>query len=120
MSARGRPRGEPIVDAAAAISLVLGSALVFAPTTVSQLVGLAAEPRTLRAIGIADLALAPGLYLGRPQWPWMLARAAANPVIAAVFASSARSARARVVAAGLIGATALDLRTAVALRAAGR
>jgi hypothetical protein len=70
----------------------------------------------VRAIGVADLVLAVGLHLGRPSWPWLMARAATNPVIAAVAVVSGRSWRARLLAAGLAVATASDLRTAARLR----
>lgn len=48
----------------------------------------------MRPVGLADLALALRLYVGRPSWPWLLARAASNPAIAAVTLASARSRRA--------------------------
>lgn len=66
----------------------------------------------VRAIGVADLVLAVGLHLGRPSWPWLMARAATNPVIAAVSVVSGQSWRTRLLAAGLAVATASDLRTA--------
>jgi hypothetical protein len=74
----------------------------------------------VRVVGLVDLALALGLFIGRPSWPWLLARAASNPAIAVVSLASARSRRARLVAAGLIAATASDLRTVARLRAAHR
>jgi hypothetical protein len=67
-----------------------------------------------------DLALVVGLYVGRPSWPWLLARAASNPPIAAVSLATARSQRARLLGAGLAVATVSDLRTAARLRAAHR
>jgi hypothetical protein len=73
----------------------------------------------VRTIGVVDLVLAAGLHLGRPTWPWLMARAATNPVIAAVAVVSGRSRRARLLAAGLGVATASDLRTAARLRSAG-
>ena len=82
--------------------------------------GIDASPGVLRLVGLADLALAVGLYIGRPSWPWVVARAASNPMIAAVAVASARSRRARVLAACLVVASASDLRTAARLRAAYR
>lgn len=114
-----RSGGEPVVNAVAAVSLVLGSGLLIAPTAVGRALGVDSGRRVLlRTIGLVDLALAPGLYFARPQWPWLMARAASNPLIAAVTVANARSVRARVIAAGLIGATVMDLRTAARMRSA--
>ncbi|MGH8986002.1 MAG: hypothetical protein ACRDY6_19305 [Acidimicrobiia bacterium] len=101
------------------MSLVLGLALLIAPAAVGRALGVHSSRRVLRTIGLVDLALAPGLYFGRPQWPWLLARAASNPLIVAVAATNARSIRARVIAAGLIGATVIDLRNAARMRSSG-
>ena len=111
---------EPVVEAAAAVSLALGVALVLAPGLVAKVLGVAPDRRLLRAIGLVDLVLAPGLYFGRPRWPWLTARALSNPVIALFAVTRARSLRARLLAAGLVGATVMDLRTAERLRAEGR
>jgi hypothetical protein len=115
-----RPGGEAAVNAAAAVSLVLGSALLLAPAAVGRALGVESSDRVLRTIGLVDLALAPCLYFGRPQWPWLVARAASNPLIAAIAVTNARSVRARVIAAGLIGATVMDLRAAARMRSPGR
>lgn len=112
--------GEPVVTAAAVVSLVLGSALLVDPARVGRGLGVDPDRRVLRTIGLVDLVLVPGLYFGRPQWPWLVARAVSNPLIAAVAVTRARSVRARVIAAGLVCATAMDLRTAMRLRSAGR
>jgi hypothetical protein len=108
------------VEAVAAVSLVAGLAFTLAPAATARLAGIDADPRVLRAIGVTDLVLAAGLHLGRPSWPWLVARAATNPPIAAVALMSARSRRARLLAAGLAVATAADLRNAARLRAAHR
>ena len=108
------------VEAVAAVSLVAGLACTFAPAATARLAGIDADPRVLRAVGMADLVLAAGLHLGRPSWPWLVARAATNPPIAAVFLVSGRSRRARLIAAGLAVATAADLRNAARLRTARR
>jgi len=111
---------EPVVEAAARGSLVLGVALLLAPGLMAKVLGLAPDRRMLRAIGLVDLALALGLFLGRPRWPWLTARALSNPLIAVAVATRARSLRARLLAAGLVGVTVVDLRTANRLRAEGR
>jgi hypothetical protein len=82
-----------------------------APATTARLAGIDATLGVVRAVGLADLALALGLYVGRPSWPWLLARAASNPAIAAVSLASARSRRARLLAASLAVATGSDVRT---------
>jgi hypothetical protein len=107
------------VEAVAAVSLAAGLACTLAPGATARLASIDANPGVVRAIGVADLVLAAGLHFGRPSWPWMMARAATNPVIAAVAVVSGRSWRARLLAAGLAVATASDLRTAARLRATG-
>lgn len=111
----GRDRS---VEAVAAVSLAAGLACTLAPAATARLGGIDAGPGVVRAIGVADLVLAAGLHFGRPSWPWLIARAATNPAIAAVSLASGRSRRARLLAAGLAVATASDLRTAARLRAA--
>ena len=111
---------DPSVTAVAVVSLVAGLACTLAPAATARLAGIDATPGVLRAVGLADLALALGMYVGRPPWPWLLARAASNAAFAAVSLASARSRRARLLAAGLAVATVSDLRTAARLRAARR
>jgi hypothetical protein len=106
------------VEAVAAVSLVAGLVCTLAPTTTARLAGADAAPGVVRAIGVADLVLAAGLHLGRPSWPWLIARAATNPVIATVLVVSGRKRRVWLLATGLAVATASDLRTAARLRTA--
>jgi hypothetical protein len=111
---------DPSVAMVAAVSLVAGLACTLAPTATARLAGFDTTRGVVRAVGLVDLVLALGLYVGRPSWPWLLARAASNPAIAAVLLASARSRRARLLAASLAVATASDLRTVARLRAAHR
>jgi hypothetical protein len=104
------------VETVAAVSLAAGLACTLAPEATARLAGIDATAGVVRAIGVADLVLAVGLHLGRPSWPWLMARAATNPIIAGVSLVSGRSRRARLLAAGLAIATASDLRTAARLR----
>jgi hypothetical protein len=104
------------VETVAAVSLAAGLACTLAPEATARLAGIDATAGVVRAIGVADLVLAVGLHLGRPSWPWLIARAATNPIIAGVSLVSGRSRRARLLAAGLAIATASDLRTAARLR----
>jgi hypothetical protein len=111
---------DPSVTVVAAVSLAAGLACTLAPAATARLAGIDASLARVRVVGLVDLALALGLFVGRPSWPWLLARATSNPAIAAVLLASARSRRARLVAAGLVAATASDLRTVARLRAADR
>jgi hypothetical protein len=111
---------DPSVTTVAAISLVAGLACTLAPAATARLAGVDAPAGDMRAVGLVDLALALGLYVGRPSWPWLLARAASNPAIAAVTLASARSRRARLAAASLAVATASDLGTVGRLHAPHR
>jgi hypothetical protein len=74
----------------------------------------------MRAIGIADLALVPGLLTGRPRWPWVAARAGLNLTIAAFLVASrpcGQTPRPLAAAAALIAVTMRDMRVAATLRA---
>jgi hypothetical protein len=104
------------------ITLVVGGALLGAPRLASGPLGLRGEERALRGIGAADLSLVPGLLAGRPRWRWMAARAALDVAqAAALWRLAARAGdpgRAQVAAATLLGLTAADGFTALALRRA--
>ena len=102
------------------VTLVAGAALVAAPGRMSGPLGLDGQERALRAIGVSDLILVPGLLRGSPRWPWMVARAALNMGLAAYLhgvAPRSASPRALEGAAGLfVALTAVDGATALALR----
>lgn len=100
------------------ITLATGVGLTLAPDRVGRLVGID-EPRTARLIGTGDLVLAPGLVIGKPRWPWMAARTAANLPMAAIFLSSPHRS-ARVTGVALLALTVSDVRTARSLHRAGR
>jgi hypothetical protein len=98
------------------ITTVIGGVLAVAPARVGPLTGLA-DPRAARVIGLADLALVPGLIRGRPRWTWLAARAGLNLVIVGYAATAAqRNRRALVASAALVAATVSDLRVMSALR----
>ena len=59
-------------------TLAIGAALLAAPRLVTGPLGLDGQDTAVRAIGVSDLVLVPGLLRGSPRWPWMLARAAFN------------------------------------------
>jgi hypothetical protein len=134
MSARRRPGGgeDGAVHAAAAlerlplvtgcVTLATGVALAAAPRLLTGPFGLDGQEAAVRAIGVSDLVLVPGLLAGRPRWPWMVARAAFDvPVAAWLHAVAGRSSspKALEVAAGLLaGLVVVDGATALALHRA--
>ncbi len=98
-------------------TVVIGSALLAAPRRVGALSGID-DPSTARRIGLVDLALAPGLLLGKPRWPWLAARAVANVGTAAVVGRSGWAGRATT--AGLVTVTLVDAQAARTLHGLGR
>jgi hypothetical protein len=114
---------ERMPQAVGAITFAAGAALVAAPGATTRALQLEGEEAALRLVGAADLALVPGLLLGRPRWPWMAARAALNLAQAGWLAGAARRsgapALARGSAAALAALTLVDAPAAVALRRAG-
>jgi len=63
---------------AGVVTIVAGAALTVAPARCGKPIGMEDHPGVMRAIGISDLIVAPGLLAARPRWPWLLARAAMN------------------------------------------
>jgi hypothetical protein len=91
------------------ITTVIGGALTAAPARVGPLVGLTSSQASL-VVGVADLALVPGLLRGKPRWPWLAARAGLNVAIICYAAVTARhNRRAAVAVAALASATVADL-----------
>ncbi|MCK9250902.1 MAG: hypothetical protein M0P31_18225 [Solirubrobacteraceae bacterium] len=108
----------------AGITLVAGVALLAAPRAYTDRVGLDGQDRSVRAVGLADLILVPGLVGSRPKWPWMVGRAALSVMQAGYVDGVADRARrpgaVRGTAAMLYGLAVMDTVTAVVLRRAGR
>lgn len=77
-----------------ALTLPIGASLLVAPGRAARLLRFGDDPGGLRAIGLADLALVPGLLAGRHRWQWMTARVALNLTIAAYCVRHARRAQA--------------------------
>jgi hypothetical protein len=98
-------------------TLVIGSALLGAPRRAGPLAGID-DPRTARRVGLVDLALAPGLLVGTPRWPWLAARAVANVGTAVAVGRGSWSARATAVS--LLALTLVDGQAARTLRDLGR
>lgn len=98
------------------ITLPIGLAAVVVPHRASRLLHVPA--RGLRVIGVADLALVPGLLAGRRRSRWLIARAALNLAIAGYclrFVRRERAIGAGVAAGAMMLATAGDSRTIIAL-----
>ena len=115
-------RAERACVAAGVITLTLGTALLVAPRRIGDVVGVRAG-RSLRGIGLLDVVIAVGRLRGRPRWPWLAARAAANPPTAAYLAVLGRRSGAKAplaIAAFLLGATVADARAVRVLHAEQR
>jgi hypothetical protein len=102
---------------AGCVTLVAGAALVAAPGRAAELLGIEGQTTAVRAIGVSDLVLVPGLLGGSPRWPWMVGRAALNLAQAAyLHAAAPRSSPARALTGVLAGLTVVDGATGLALR----
>ena len=117
-------RADRLADVVGVVTLAMGTAFTLAPRRSAATLGLGNHPRFARTLGLVDLALAPGLFLGRPRWPWMAARAALNLVIARHYHIEARQSEnpisARAGAVGMTTFTLVDGALALALRSSGR
>ena len=113
---------ERMPDFVGCVTLAAGAALVGSPRLLTGRLGLDGQDAAVRAIGVSDLVLVPGLLRGRPRWPWMIGRAALNLAVAAylqgVAPQSSSPALAKAGAGLLVGLTALDGATGLALRRA--
>ncbi len=105
------------------VTLVAGTTLVAAPQRLTGPLSLEGQDLAVRAVGLADLVLVPGLLRGRPRWPWMIGRAALNLATAAYLNSLApRSSSPGMLTAGarlLAALTVVDGATGLALRRSG-
>lgn len=117
-------RAEIAATVVGLVTLGAGAALTAAPAATGRLLGIASGADAgLRAVGVVDLVIAAGLLGARPRWPWLLARAMANPPTAVYLAALGRrhGARALYPAAAFVAvATAADLQACRDLRAEGR
>ncbi len=105
------------------VTLAAGTALAVAPGRVTRPLGLHGQDAALRAIGLSDLVLVPGLLRGSPRWPWMVGRAALNLAMAAylhgVAPQSSSPGIARSGAGLLVALTAVDGTAGLVLRRTG-
>ena len=65
------------------VTAIIGAALIVHPARIGPMIGLESASDA-RAVGALDLALSPGLTVGRPRWPWVAARLLANLLTAAL------------------------------------
>ncbi|HEX2416345.1 MAG TPA: hypothetical protein VHJ37_14130 [Thermoleophilaceae bacterium] len=102
------------------VTLGAGATLTAAPGRVAGALGLEGQEAAVRAIGLSDLVLVPGLLRGSPRWPWMVGRAALNLGQAAYLLGVAPQSSAPEMLKGaagvLAGLTVLDGATGLALR----
>ena len=113
------PLLENVPKLVAGITLVAGAALAASPGPVTGVLGLDDQQIPVRALGVADLLLVPGLFRGRSPSSWMVARSALSLAQAAyldgVAARCAKPALAKAGAFTLYGLSAADITTAVML-----
>lgn len=118
------PSTEQVPTAVGVVTLVAGTALLAAPQIFTKPAGMPDQDLAVRAVGLADLALVPGLLGSGPKWPWMMGRAAVSLMQGTyLHGATPRAASEGVVrasAATLFGLAAMDLFTALSLRRAGR
>lgn len=101
-----------LTTAAGAATLVVGAGLTAAPARTARILGLGGSAQSARALGIADLALAPALLVGgRNRGPAMIVRAALNVLVAGRFRAESARPDGSPRAAG--GATAMAVLTVV-------
>jgi hypothetical protein len=104
------------------VTLAAGLAMIAAPRLATETLGLEGQETAMRAIGVSDLILVPGLLRGSPRWPWMIGRAALNAAVAGyLHGASAQSSKPGLVkggAAAFVGLTMVDGATGLALRRA--
>ncbi|ASR37150.1 hypothetical protein BAY61_21565 [Prauserella marina] len=111
-------------DGVGVVTLAMGTALTVAPHRTAKALSLGDHPRFARTVGLVDLALASGLFLGRTRWPWMAGRAALNLVLARHYHAETRragnSSAARRMAIAMGALTLVDGAAAVALRSVSK
>jgi len=118
-----RPSAERMPAFVGCATLAIGAALAVAPGRLTGPLGLDGQETAVRALGLSDLVLVPGLLRGRPRWPWMIGRAALNLAAAAylhgVASQSSSPALVNGGAGVLAGLTVVDGATGLVLRRAG-
>lgn len=117
------PDPERIPKVVSAVTLVAGAALAAAPQVATGPLGIA-DGRGVRAVGLADLLLVPGLASGRSPSAWMVGRCAVSLMQAtyldAATATSSKPGATRAAAGILVGLAVMDGVTALLLQRRGR
>jgi hypothetical protein len=108
-----------LTTGAGIVTLAIGTGLVFAPQQTSDALGLGLPEQQARALGLADLALAPFLLKGGRRAGPMLVRTAMNAAVVAIYRRSSHE-RAAKSAATTSLFTVVDGLAARSLRRAGR
>lgn len=108
-------------DVVGVVTLAVGTALVVSPGQTGAALGLGGDTGTIRAIGIADLVLAPALLIHRKRRDFPMAiRAALNVAIAIHYLRRSRgpdaTARSRTGAIAMLALAVTDGSLALALR----
>ena len=65
------------------VTVLIGAALAIAPQRMSRVLRFGDHARAVQVVGLADMALVPGLVFAQRKGNWMAARAALNLLIAA-------------------------------------
>jgi hypothetical protein len=72
------------------VTVLIGAALAVAPQKMSRVLRFGDHARAVQVVGLADMALVPGLVFAQRKGNWMAARAALNLLIAAYCTHLAR------------------------------
>jgi hypothetical protein len=113
------PQPQDVPKLIARMTLVAGGALLVSPRTFTKPLGLDDQQLAIRALGLADLMLVPGLHSGNSPAAWMTARGALSLAQGAYLSGVApRAANSRVAKLGaftLFGLSIADALTAARL-----
>jgi hypothetical protein len=114
------PQPQDVPKLIARMTLVAGGALLVSPRTFTRVLGLDDQRLAMRAIGLADLMLVPGLHSGDSPAAWMTARGALSLAQGAYLSGVApRAAKPRLATVGaftMFGLSIADAVTAARLR----
>jgi hypothetical protein len=100
------------------VTVLIGAALTVAPQKMSRVLRFGGHARAVQVVGLADMALVPGLVFAQRKGNWMAARAALNLLIAAYRKEDLQGPKIGAVA--MLIATITDAPAILALRAHNR
>jgi len=111
---------EQVPTFVAGVTLLAGGALVARPELATGPLGLPDQSFQMRALGVADLILVPGLHRGEPRWPWMVGRCALSVAqgtyLTGVAAGAGKPKLVKALGGVLFGLAVMDIATAIQLR----